>query len=143
MKKLILLTSLLVVAALVAILTTACAGEPGAEGSPGPQGVPGEQGPAGPEGPPGPAGADGQDGEDGLSYTPPGFVGSEACQICHEDIYATFVKTGHPYKLNKVVDGQPPKYPFSKVPNPPAGYTWDDIAYVIGGYGWKARFIDK
>ena len=53
------------------------------------------------------------------------------------------MKTGHPYKLNKVVDGKPPEYPFSEVPNPPEGYTWDDILYVIGGYGWKARFIDK
>jgi hypothetical protein len=42
-----------------------------------------------------------------------------------------------------VVDGQPPEYPYSEVPEPPEGYTWDDITYVIGGYGWKARFIDK
>jgi hypothetical protein len=41
------------------------------------------------------------------------------------------------------VDGQPPQYPFSEVPNPPEGYTWDDILYVIGGYKWKARFVDK
>ncbi len=53
------------------------------------------------------------------------------------------MKTGHPYKLNKVVDGKPPTYPFSEVTTPPDGYTWDDISYVIGGYGWKARFIDK
>jgi hypothetical protein len=38
---------------------------------------------------------------------------------------------------------QPPTYPFSEVPDPPEGYTWDDITYVIGGYGWKARFIDE
>jgi hypothetical protein len=24
----------------------------------------------------------------------------------------------------------------------PEGYTWDDISYVIGGYNWKARFIN-
>jgi hypothetical protein len=53
------------------------------------------------------------------------------------------MKTGHPYKLNKVVNGEPPDYPYSEVPDPPEGYTWDDILYVIGGYGWKARFIDK
>jgi hypothetical protein len=50
--------------------------------------------------------------------------------------------SGHPYKLNPVVDGQPPTYPFTEVPNPPEGYTWDDILYVIGGYNWKARFVD-
>ncbi len=27
--------------------------------------------------------------------------------------------------------------------DPPEGYTWDDISYVIGGYGWKARFVDQ
>lgn len=139
MKKLVLLLSLVLAIALI----TACAGEAGPQGEAGAEGPPGPQGPAGPEGPPGPAGADGQDGEDGVSYSPPGFVGSEACQICHEEIYETFAKTGHPYKLNKVVDGEPPDYPFSKVLDPPEGYTWDDILYVIGGYGWKARFIDK
>jgi hypothetical protein len=41
------------------------------------------------------------------------------------------------------VDGQPPDYPFTNVPEPPEGYTWDDILYVIGGYNWKARFVNK
>ena len=53
------------------------------------------------------------------------------------------MKSGHPWKLNPVVDGNPPDYPFTEVPEPPEGYTWDDILYVIGGYNWKARFIDK
>ena len=51
--------------------------------------------------------------------------------------------SGHPWKLNKVVDGQPPEYPFTEVPEPPEGVTWDDVAYVIGGYNWKARFIGQ
>jgi len=139
MQKLILLISLIIIVA----LTTACAGEPGPQGLQGPAGPQGEVGPQGPQGAPGPAGVGGKNGEDGLSYTPPEYVGTEACQECHTGIYDTFIKSGHPYKLNKVVDSQPPKYPFSKVPNPPEGYTWDDITYVIGGYGWKARFLDK
>jgi hypothetical protein len=53
------------------------------------------------------------------------------------------MKSGHPYKLNKVVNGKAPTYPFSTVPEPPKSYTWNDISYVIGGYGWKARFMDK
>jgi nitrate reductase cytochrome c-type subunit len=53
------------------------------------------------------------------------------------------METGHAWEFNKVVDGEPPDYPFSEVSNPPEGYTWDDILYVIGGYGWKARFVDK
>ncbi|NOY36897.1 MAG: hypothetical protein GXO83_04915 [Chlorobi bacterium] len=71
------------------------------------------------------------------------YVGSEVCQTCHQDKYDNFIKTGHPYKLNKVVDGKAPTYPYSTVPNPPTGYTWNDVTYVIGGYGWKARFIDN
>lgn len=124
----------------VVTLLAACAGEPGPEGS---------QGPAGAQGPPGPAGAQGAQGVpgpaglDGLSYTPPAFIGSEACAECHQEIYDVFVQSGHPYKLNPVVDGEPPQYPFSEVNNPPEGYTWDDISYVIGGYNWKARFIDQ
>ena len=51
--------------------------------------------------------------------------------------------SGHPYKLSRVVDGQPPEYPFTEVVDVPEGYTWDDISYVIGGYNWKARFIDQ
>jgi uncharacterized protein involved in high-affinity Fe2+ transport len=49
--------------------------------------------------------------------------------------------SGHPYKLNKVIDGQQPDYPYTEVPEPPAGYTWDDVTYVIGGYNWKVQFI--
>ena len=70
-------------------------------------------------------------------------MGAEACAECHQEIYEVFMRSGHAWKLNPVVNGQPPAYPFTEVPAPPEGYTWDDIAYVIGGYNWKARFIDK
>jgi hypothetical protein len=71
------------------------------------------------------------------------YVGSERCATCHSSAHQDEAKSGHPNKLRKVIDGQPPKYPFSEVPSPPEGYTWQDITYVIGGYGWKARFLDK
>ena len=82
-------------------------------------------------------------GVDGVSFTPPEYVGSEACAECHEETYDVFMDSGHPYKLTKVENGQPPEYPFTELPGPPDGYTWDDISYVIGGYNWKARFIDQ
>ena len=66
----------------------------------------------------------------------------DTCAACHTEIAEVFSLSGHPYKLNKVVDGQPPTYPFTEVVDVPDGYTWDDISYVIGGYNWKARFID-
>ncbi len=148
MKKFALLFTLLLALALI----SACAGAAGPQGPPGPQGADGAAGPVGdtgpagpqgPQGPEGPAGPAGPQGPEGVGFTPAEYVGHEACQECHEDNYADVMKSGHPYKLNKVVDGQPPTYPFSEVTTPPEGYTWDDITYVIGGYGWKARFIDK
>jgi hypothetical protein len=69
------------------------------------------------------------------------YVGASTCQDCHSGIYEVFTQSGHPWKLNPVVDGQPPDYPFTEVSDLPEGYTWDDILYVIGGYNWKARFV--
>jgi hypothetical protein len=111
-------------------------------GCAGPQGPEGPVGPAGATGPLGPAGPPGVDATASQEY-----VGSEKCGECHESQYATFVQSGHPYKLNKVENGQPPVYPHDDITGgitePPEGYTWDDISYVIGGFGWKARFIDQ
>jgi hypothetical protein len=45
------------------------------------------------------------------------------------------------------IQGQPPEFPAvnpqAGVPNPPDGTTWQDIAYVIGGFSQKANFIDR
>lgn len=122
------------------LMLAACAGPPGPEGPLGPAGPPGPEGPQGPPGEIGPAGPQGEQGPGALG---PEFVGATTCGGCHPDIYEIFMKSGHPWKLNLVVDGQPPEYPFTEVPDPPEGYTWDDILYVIGGYNWKARFIDQ
>jgi hypothetical protein len=84
----------------------------------------------------------------------PNYVGVKKCLSCHAgmhpEIVAAWEKSGHNFKLNKVVDGVPPVYPefattwlteddFELLPG--LGVTWNDIAYVIGGYGWKARFV--
>lgn len=73
------------------------------------------------------------------------FAGSESCKSCHLKIYEQYQRTGHPYKLQGVM-GAPPSYPPNTspgVPHPPAGQEWKDITYVIGGFGWKARFLDQ
>ena len=124
----------------MAIAVAGCGPQEGPAGPPGPEGP---QGPPGPPGRDGAAGLAGPAGVDGISYEPPQFVGSEACAECHQETYDVFMRSGHPYKLTKVVDGQPPEYPFTELPGPPEGYTWDDTGYVIGGYNWKARFIDQ
>lgn len=79
------------------------------------------------------------------------YVGSNTCTNCHNyvrpslgfNIWTEFNKSGHPYKLNQI-NGAPPVYPQNTtpgVPAPPPGKTWNDFVYVIGGYGWKARFL--
>ena len=27
--------------------------------------------------------------------------------------------------------------------SPPTGYSWDDVAYQLGGWGWQTRYVDK
>lgn len=73
-----------------------------------------------------------------------GYAGAEACKGCHLEIYEQQMKSGHPFKIQRV-RGAPPSYPAGTspgVPKPPADKTWDDVTYVIGGYGWKARYMD-
>jgi len=72
-----------------------------------------------------------------------GFVGALVCATCHPNQMEDHRASGHPYKLVKITGGQPPLFPFSTVPSPPAGYSWNDVTYVIGGFGWKARFVDR
>jgi len=79
------------------------------------------------------------------------YIGSAQCIQCHNsvdddlgyNIVEEYQKTGHPYKLNPIMGGHP-TYPENTTPGVvlPNGKTWDDFSYVIGGYGWKARFID-
>lgn len=74
------------------------------------------------------------------------YLTSSACRACHPTQDAAQYVHGHAWKLN-AVQGQPPNYPDAGeragVPNPPDGFTWNDISYVIGGYTKKARFVDQ
>jgi len=120
------------------VLLSACAGKQG------PAGVAGPAGPVGPEGPQGPAGKEGAP----VSQSPAApsgaeYIGSQICSGCHPEISAAVNKTGHPWNQVKVVDGKSPTYPFTRISEPPSGYTWSDISYVIGGFNWKALFVDK
>ncbi len=76
------------------------------------------------------------------------YVGSATCSSCHETDHTEWEESGHPYKLT-AVDGGPPTDAFpdhAQFPNdvvgPPDGYTWDDVTYTIGGFGWKMRWMD-
>ncbi len=77
------------------------------------------------------------------------FVGSEACETCHQAKYDTWIASGHPYKFTIVEGGVEPTYP-AEAENfqdtwmaglGDGSHTWNDVAGVIGGYGWKARFV--
>lgn len=65
------------------------------------------------------------------------YAGSEKCSVCHMEIYNNWKTTAHPYKLRPAATAQYAPLPL------PKGYTWDDISYVIGGFKWKVRYIDK
>ena len=131
-KRIFLLLTVMIVATLA---LAACAGTQGPAGVAGPSGPAGPEGPQGPEGKQGPAGPAGPSGAE--------YVGSATCAACHKDIADLAARSGHWYQLTKVTEGKAPIFPFTKLDNPPAGYTWNDISYVIGGYNWKARFMDK
>ena len=139
MRRLILTVVVIAAIALIA----ACAGPEGPAGPVGEVGPAGPPGPAGPVGPVGEAGPAGPKGEPGVSWAPAAYVGAEACAECHGELAASYAETGHAHALTKIVDGAAPEFPFSELPGAPEGYTWDDILYVIGGYGWMARFVDQ
>lgn len=130
--------SLLVFALLALIILSACQGPPGPPGPMGPAGPAGPEGPQGPPGKPGEAAKPIETGPFGASY-----VGSQTCGGCHAEIFEQFSTSGHARALTPISEGQPPQFPFTKLTQPPEGYTWNDILYVIGGYKWKARFVNQ
>lgn len=77
------------------------------------------------------------------------FVGSEACMNCHSSKYNAWIQSGHPYKFTIIENGQPPVYPAEAINFQDqwmdslgdGSHDWSHIAGVIGGYGWKARFV--
>ncbi len=85
----------------------------------------------------------------GAGNEEPGFVGSDACKVCHTDKYDSWKTTGHPYKFTVIEGGQEPVYPAEAINFQSqwmdslgdGSHTWNDIAGVIGGYGWKSRFV--
>ena len=69
------------------------------------------------------------------------------CIACHsgsnKDITDAYLDSGHHFALN-AANGSAPVYPpFAPgVPQPPATLQWSDIQFVVGGYGWKANFVN-
>jgi len=74
------------------------------------------------------------------------YLGSAACGACHPEIAALHSIHGHAHQLNRI-EGVAPTYPGEasggNVPQPPSGFAWEDISYVIGGYLRRALFVDQ
>lgn len=116
-------------------LLAACAGSQGEIGPVGPAGPAGPEGPAGPIGNAGPAGEPGPTGAE--------YVGDELCSGCHFDLSQVYMKSGHPWSLSLVTDGKSPAYPFTQITSIPNGYSLNNISFIIGGYFWKAIFLNS
>ena len=73
------------------------------------------------------------------------YLGVSACASCHPDLGEMQNVHGHAHKLTRI-EGHAPEFPEAGtragVPNPPEGFAWTDISYVIGGYIRKARYVD-
>jgi hypothetical protein len=129
----------LILATSILILLASCAGQPGPQGPIGPAGPAGPEGPIGPEGKTGPQGPTGE----AAKSTGADYVGSATCGGCHADIYQSYQNSGHAWIMNRVNDGRRPTFPYTFLPQPPQGYDWSQISYVIGGFRWKALFLDQ
>jgi hypothetical protein len=67
------------------------------------------------------------------------YVGAETCKMCHPQEYDDWATTGHAYKLMT-----PDEALKLRADMPlPGGYAWDDVLYVIGGWGWKSLYIGR
>jgi len=76
---------------------------------------------------------------------PAEYVGAITCAACHQVPGSLHARHGHSHAL-KVVEGIAPDYPattgLATAPNPPAGFDWSDISFVIGGSAKSALFVD-
>jgi hypothetical protein len=92
--------------------------------------------------------SDGSDGEDGEDWSPPSMVGAAACADCHPDDYEAWLRSGHA-NAQLATGGAEPTEPWASLGEfgeysaaPPAGYTWSEISYVIGGWSRKQVYVD-
>ncbi len=65
------------------------------------------------------------------------YVGAKRCGTCHAKEYGEWKHSGHARILRKASDPEVRNIPL------PAGYTRKNISYVIGGFRWKALFLDR
>ena len=65
------------------------------------------------------------------------YVGAERCAACHKKEYDEWRMSGHVQILRR------PSDPTSEAVPLPEGLHREDISYIVGGFRWKALFLDK
>lgn len=89
-------------------------------------------------------------GDDPVDPDPPEeqsvWIGSAACEACHDSNYAQHLGSSHAEHFQRVVNGQAPEYIYSSsmqhpVEAPPPGSSWESIAIVLGGTSSYALFV--
>ena len=66
-----------------------------------------------------------------------GYAGAEVCMGCHQKEYDQWKTSGHARIIHK-----PDEQGIEAIPLP-AGFNRQNASYVIGGYRWKALFLDQ
>lgn len=74
------------------------------------------------------------------------YVGSSSCRQCHANIAELHALHGHAQALSQV-QGGPPSFPAAAkdagVPNPPEGFDWLDVSWLVDGYAKRALFLNR
>lgn len=73
--------------------------------------------------------------------TPAKYVGTVTCAACHPDPGTLHDRHGHSRALTRV-EAFTSTPALGTVPNPPAGFVWSDISYLMGGFAKSALFVD-
>jgi hypothetical protein len=70
--------------------------------------------------------------DDGADY-----VGARSCAPCHREIFDQWSQTGHAWILHRPGAMKAHDFPL------PEGLAIEDISYFVGGFRWKALFLDR
>ena len=65
------------------------------------------------------------------------YIGSDQCSECHMAFYSSWNASGHHLHLRKAEEARHASLAL------PQGFSWEDVAYVIGGIKSKALFIGQ
>lgn len=65
------------------------------------------------------------------------YLGAEACADCHGAQYDSWITSGHRFILMNGIQARHRPLPL------PAGESWDDISYVVGGHKTRAAYLDS